>query len=106
MAPSSPPPPPFVEHTCKRPLPSSLAQVENLQFSPDEKSVFLTTTEGNQQVVAVLPSAQQKLVDLLLANDVNFRAVHSALQSNHDEWVGGVAALRSFGVHLCDLLML
>ena len=61
-------------------------KVEQLTFSADERSVFLKTVDGSDQVAAVLPSAQNKLVDLLLANDVPFNA---AFQEASNGGVGG-----------------
>jgi len=49
-------------------------QVEQLAFSPDEKSVQLKTVEGVIQTASVLPSAQSQLVELLIKNDVDFKA--------------------------------
>ena len=52
----------------------SSGQVEQLSFSADEKSVSLKTVEGVTQQASVLPSAQEKLVNLLIKNDVPFKA--------------------------------
>mmetsp|Transcript_5639 Transcript_5639/g.10641 ORF Transcript_5639/g.10641 Transcript_5639/m.10641 type:complete len:676 (-) Transcript_5639:156-2183(-) len=49
-------------------------QVEQLAFSADEKSVQLKTVEGVIQTASVLPSAQAQLVELLIKNDVDFKA--------------------------------
>jgi cell division protease FtsH len=49
-------------------------QVEQLSFSADEKSVTLKTVDGAAQTASVLPSAGARLVDLLLQNDVPFKA--------------------------------
>uniref|UniRef100_A0A7S2CQ69 AAA+ ATPase domain-containing protein n=1 Tax=Octactis speculum TaxID=3111310 RepID=A0A7S2CQ69_9STRA len=47
-------------------------EVERLVFASDEKSVLVTTSEGVQQVSSVLPSVQEKLIDLLVSADVPF----------------------------------
>lgn len=47
-------------------------EVERLVFASDEKSVLVTTSEGVQQVSSVLPSVQEKLIDLLVSSDVPF----------------------------------
>jgi cell division protease FtsH len=52
----------------------SSKQVEQLAFSSDEKSVMLKTVEGTAQTASVLPSVQAQLVELLIKNDVPFKA--------------------------------
>lgn len=47
-------------------------EIERLVFASDEKSVLVTTSEGVQQVSSVLPSVQEKLIDLLVSADVPF----------------------------------
>eukprot|EP00620_Florenciella_sp_RCC1587_P008720 CAMPEP_0182601024 /NCGR_PEP_ID=MMETSP1324-20130603/91275_1 /TAXON_ID=236786 /ORGANISM="Florenciella sp., Strain RCC1587" /LENGTH=541 /DNA_ID=CAMNT_0024818931 /DNA_START=47 /DNA_END=1669 /DNA_ORIENTATION=+ len=47
-------------------------KVAELSFANDEKSVILKTLDGVVQTSTVLPTAQTKLVDLLLSNDVPF----------------------------------
>jgi hypothetical protein len=64
-------------------------KVEQLTFSADERGVFLKTVCGSDQVAAVLPLAQNKLVGLLLANNVPFSA---ALQDASNAGVGGFLA--------------
>eukprot|EP00618_Florenciella_parvula_P017465 CAMPEP_0119479434 /NCGR_PEP_ID=MMETSP1344-20130328/8700_1 /TAXON_ID=236787 /ORGANISM="Florenciella parvula, Strain CCMP2471" /LENGTH=711 /DNA_ID=CAMNT_0007513667 /DNA_START=86 /DNA_END=2221 /DNA_ORIENTATION=- len=47
-------------------------KIAELSFANDEKSVILKTLDGAVQTASVLPTAQTKLVDLLLSNDVPF----------------------------------
>jgi len=53
-------------------------QVEQLSFAEDEKSVTLRTVDGTVQTASVLPSAQAGLIEMLLKNDVTFKASYAA----------------------------
>lgn len=50
----------------------SASRVQSATFSPDEKYVMIRTTDGESQTAVVLPSAQGKLVDLLMSKQVPF----------------------------------
>jgi len=66
-------------------------KVEQLTFSADERSVFLKTVDGADQVAAVMPSVQSGLVNLLLQNDVPFNAAQAEPPSAAATVFNGIA---------------
>eukprot|EP00614_Pseudopedinella_elastica_P014689 CAMPEP_0172581668 /NCGR_PEP_ID=MMETSP1068-20121228/960_1 /TAXON_ID=35684 /ORGANISM="Pseudopedinella elastica, Strain CCMP716" /LENGTH=234 /DNA_ID=CAMNT_0013374741 /DNA_START=65 /DNA_END=766 /DNA_ORIENTATION=- len=77
--------PPAAEAATPVPIPYSVLlkeindqQVEQLSFSADEKTVQLRTIDGATQSANVLPTSSGSLVDLLLKNDVPFKAAFPA----------------------------
>jgi len=68
-------------------------KVEQLQFGNDEKSVMVKTVDGATQIVAVLPTAQTGLVDLLLQSDIPFSVQASPEAGGPLAAFGGIGSL-------------